>query len=74
MIKFNDTYSMSRDKYGWTLHQKIEGQKNPYKTYHPNLKQICDWIIDREAGKCESLDELKAMLKEASEGILKLMS
>ena len=74
MIKYNETYSFHRDAYCWHLHETKEGKDkdgNPKPstktTYHASLQQIAGQIIDREAGKCESLDQLIEFLTDVKE-------
>ncbi len=69
MIKFNDTYSFERDQYCWHLHEKYIGKdkhKNDKEftrtTYHPSLQYICRHLIDKECGKCESLEQILNLL------------
>ena len=74
MLIINERFKAERDTHGWKLHQlmPVKGKDGSSKerhhtTYHPNLKQICGAVIDREAGMMESLEELKDMLTAASE-------
>jgi hypothetical protein len=69
MIKFNEDYSFERDKYQWILHHSYDGRdkdKNPKRqsrdTYHATLEQICQTIVDREAGRCTDMAELQKLL------------
>jgi hypothetical protein len=36
-------------------------------TYHGTLRQVCDTIIDRESGECESIVQLQEFLASASD-------
>ena len=74
MIKFNDRFSFERDQHCWHLHETYMGKKkgggkkeHTRTTYHANLQQICEVIIDRSCGECESLDEIVSLLKNARE-------
>ncbi len=65
MIKINNKFEISRDKHGWQLHEWKDGlnkDKEPTRTkrttYHPNLIQICDVVIDREAGCANTMEEV----------------
>ena len=72
MIKFcNDKYRAARDLYGWTLFEAydIAGKDGTAKigwrqTYHANLLQVCNAMIDMAAGKCESLEQLIELLTD----------
>jgi len=58
MIKVNPRFEFERDTYGWKLHDWSDGvnpkTREPTRTkrttYHPNLEQVCNAVIDREAG------------------------
>tara|TARA_R110000822_G_scaffold73934_1_gene177856 strand:+ start:146 stop:400 length:255 start_codon:yes stop_codon:yes gene_type:complete len=72
MIKFNDTYSFEKDQYCWHLHEKYIGQDKHHQdkeftrtTYHPSLQFICRHLIDKECGKCESLEQIIELLQAA---------
>lgn len=70
MITFSERFQFERDRYGWMLHEWYEGRskdKQPKRhmitTYHANLEQVLSAIIDKSAGDCESIDELRGLLK-----------
>ena len=72
MITFNEDFKFERDKYQWLLHHTIDGldkDKKPKRqtsiTYHATLEQICSAIIERSAGECKDLDEIKTLLTDA---------
>jgi len=72
MITFNNKFSFERDQYCWHLNEKYMGQDKDGNqkeftktTYHPNLKLICRYLIDKECGKCESLEQIIALLESA---------
>jgi RNA binding exosome subunit len=72
-IKISDEFTISRDKVGWTLETTYDGldkDKNPKKhtvlTYYGNLEQVCNSMIDRAAGSCETAKEILQLLKPAS--------
>ncbi|MCP4103905.1 MAG: hypothetical protein GY750_21170 [Lentisphaerae bacterium] len=74
MIKFNEKFSFEKDKYCWQLHEFYMGKGKDKKpkmqkntTYHATLEQVCGVIIDRSCGDCESLEEIKALLQNATE-------
>ena len=75
-IQLTDTFSMSRDKYQWLLHQLQPKGKHPVTgevgtkdtfitTYHSNPEQILNVVINRSLGNCESLEEMRDMLIES---------
>jgi len=64
-IKINEHFSISRDPWCWILYEKLPKAKTPKQTYHANLEQIAYTVINREAGKCETLTEILKYLKEA---------
>ena len=72
MIVVNDTFEFERDKYCWSLHEWRNGKdkngnekRQKRTTYHSNLEQVCSTIIDRSAGDCQSMSELKGLLAGA---------
>lgn len=74
MLKISDKFSAERDVHGWKLYQKIDAKDkhgNPkdriHTTYHPNMMRVCDAVVDREAGLCSDLSELKTMLSTTSD-------
>ena len=78
MIKFNDRFSYEKDQHCWHLHETYIGKKkgggekeHTRTTYHANLRQICEVIIDRSCGDCESLEEIISLLKNAVEMLTK---
>ena len=73
MLKINDRFETERDKYQWLLHEWTDGQDkhgNPKKqrktTYHASLKQVCETVIDRQAGDCEDLAAVCAMIDKTA--------
>lgn len=72
MIVLNRNFSFEKDTYGWQLHQWRDGvnksnEPTRYKTttYHANLEQVIDAIINWSAGRCNTVDELKTLLTTA---------
>lgn len=73
MIKINNTFSIERDLYGWTLYHtyKTEYTRNEEtvtgfktsKSYYPKLHDIIDEIFDRVPMDCESLVEVHNSMK-----------
>jgi len=73
MIKISEDFECETDKYQWILHQWYDGKDKDGKTkrqtkqtYHSSLAQVCDVVIDKSASMCESMAELKTMLRKAS--------
>jgi len=80
MIKFNEIFSFERDQYCWHLHEKYIGEDKHHQpkeftrtTYHPSLQYICRHLIDKECGKCESLEQIIELLKSAEESTAQLI-
>ena len=76
MIKFNDRFSAERDTYGWTLTEKKAGANKDgervireSQTYYTGLEGVCNAIIDRSLGGCETLPEVLAALKDVNKFI-----
>jgi len=76
MIKFNNDFEFERDKYQWILHHWVDGKDkdgNPKRsrrtTYHGTLSQLCDVIMERTCGRCESLAEIVTLLNHASKAL-----
>lgn len=72
MIKLNDRFSFERDKFNWILYDDTESRDKldnikvvTRKSYHGNLTLLCNAVIERSAGECQSMEELKTLLKEA---------
>lgn len=81
-IVLTGTFSMSRDKYQWVLHQLLPRGKHPISgelgtkdnyndTYHSTPEQILNVVINRTLGKCESLEEMRTLLSESREMVSK---
>lgn len=73
MIQINDKFSTERDKYQWLLHEEKDGlgkDDQPITTtrtaYHPNLKAVCNEVINRSLGECENVNEIKKALNDFS--------
>ncbi len=73
MIRISDDFSAAaRAPYGWELYQykdKIDPQGNPGRkqvtTYHADLGQVLDAVIERSAGACADAQELRDLLTNA---------
>jgi len=71
MIKYNDRFEFERDKYQWILTENVKAKtKNgddkakQEKSFHGTLRQVIGAICDREAGNCESLEEIIELLHD----------
>lgn len=72
-MKFNDRFKARRDQSQWILTERYMGRATKGKeaqmqskdSYHSNLRQVCNTVIDRMAGECKSASELVAMLDKA---------
>ena len=70
MIEFcGGKYSAYQDKYQWVLrtHYMSIGkdgiEKDKFtKTFHPSVVSMCCYILDRESGKCSTVEELLDLL------------
>lgn len=69
-MHYNDKYSFEKTELDWRLYEKYTGKDIHGKakihtktTYHATLRQVCNAIVDREAGSCADLTELKQMLE-----------
>ncbi len=72
MIKISEDFECEEDRYQWILHEWYDGKDKDGKpvrqrrtTYPGSLYQCINAVISKKAGKCESLEELKTMLKKA---------
>lgn len=69
MIKFCDDYETERDAYQWVLYIWKNGKNKdgePTRTcarrYYPNLRQVCEAVIDFSAGQCNGVEEWTAKM------------
>ena len=60
MIKISEDFECEEETYQWVLHQWVDGKDkddNPKRqkrtTYHSSLSQICDVVVNRQAGMCD---------------------
>ena len=79
MIKFNETFSFERDEFCWNLHEKYMGKDkhgadkvHTDTTYHPSLKFICNYIIDKGCGELESLQSILEFLETTSDSMAEI--
>ena len=66
MIRLTERHVVERDKYQWLLHESVPGKDkegNPKvsirTTYHSTLTQVCSVILDRGAGNCLTVREIR---------------
>ena len=76
MVKFNDRFSAERDTYGWTLTEKKAGKNKEgehvireSQAFYTSFEGVCNGVIDRSIGVCESLPEVLAALKDVNKFI-----
>lgn len=62
-------YEYEADTFGWRLHEwrdttdkEGEPKRTKRTTYHGNLLQVFDTILDRECGNCTDVEVLRALL------------
>jgi hypothetical protein len=72
MIKINDRFEFERQEHCWNLYEwkdginkKDEVIRTKTTTYHGNLMQICNEVIDRTAGDADSMQEIKDLIESA---------
>lgn len=76
-MKIDDRFEVERDQFCWQLHDWRMGKDrsgNPKRTkrttYHRDLVQVSEVILDRTAGECTVLSELPALLKAQTDRIV----
>ena len=67
-MKLTPNHTAIRDKFQWILEERIESpeSKKGYttrETYHPSLKRCLTTVLEREAGKCESVEQVLEYIK-----------
>jgi RNA binding exosome subunit len=77
MITINSRFEFERQQYCWNLYEwkdginkKDEVVRTKTTTYHGNLMQICNEVIDRSAGDAESLQGIMEVVGTASADLL----
>lgn len=58
MINYNERFSLKPQRFCWELHDATYNKV----TYHNDLLAITKEVIDREAGQCESMEEIRELL------------
>jgi len=73
-----DNFEVTYTGRGWTLREKYQSKNKDGETvekfddtYHASLSQVCDSIIEKKSGLCESLSELQDMLRSAKATLVK---
>lgn len=71
-MKINDRFSTERDEWCWHLHETVMGQDedgNPKEqvrtTYHANLSQVLDAVLDKQLGDADSLESVSDVISKA---------
>ena len=69
MIKINEEFSIERDQYCWHLMQRYIGKDKhgdnkiqTRVTYHPNMGMLFRAMLEKQAGECETIDQLIDLL------------
>lgn len=78
IIIINDDYEMEKDNYQWILYKIKEGvhkdtgepTKSRKASYHGNLTQVADYILDANCGECETLEEIRDLLVHANKTVV----
>ena len=74
-IKISNRFSIEKDPHCWVLYEKKKSKNRKTNkeaivtksTYHGNIKQIIEVILDREAEDCKSLEEIIDLFENAVE-------
>lgn len=68
----NNRYQARRDNHGWRMTSYAESTDKDgafrwktTETYHANIRQVVEAVIDREAGHCADVEQLKQLLQSA---------
>lgn len=73
-MRVNDDFEFERDGTSWTLKQYGDRTNRETQqvtrgvirtTYHANLSQVCDAIIDRSAGTADTLSGIVSAIERA---------
>ena len=79
LIRFcNGRYEATRDGYGWKLVENYKGcdlDGNPKmqqrRTYHNNIRNVIEKMLDKEGGKSASLEEFSDLLSNAVDALVR---
>lgn len=76
-MKIDERFEVERDTYCWMLHDWRDGKGkdgNPKRTkrttYHRDLLQVHEVILNRTAGECQVLADLPRLLKEQTDRVV----
>jgi len=80
MIKLEDRFGLTKDKYQWILthfyvgkDRKGNDKEQSKDTYHGNLDQVSNYILNTLSEKCETLEELKELYTVQSQKLRDLL-
>lgn len=70
-MRINSEFEASRDRYGWTLKQKVVGRSkktgeetiNEAVSFHSNFRQVAEHILDLKAGECKDVQQMQQLLE-----------
>ena len=72
MIKIDDTWSISSDRYNFIVVETYTGKKKDgtpkkqtHKTFHPNLEQCLNYIRRQDCKNAETVEELFKALEKS---------
>lgn len=82
MITLDNEFAISPNSHGgWELHRSIQTtdkQGNPKAsvktTFHANLEQVFDHVLEMRAGACQSVQELKTLLTGTQQWLVDMVS
>lgn len=76
-MKIDDRFELERDTYCWMLHDWRDGKTREGKptrtkrtTYHRDLIQVHETILNRTAGECTALAEIVAAMKSQTDRVV----
>lgn len=76
-MKIDDRFEVERDTYCWMLHDWRDGKgrdgnhkRTKRTTYHRDLMQVHEAILNRAAGECQVLSELPTLLKTQTDRVV----
>lgn len=69
-MKINERFTAVRDEWCWHLHETYTGSDkdgNPKDktktTYHANVSQVFDYVLDKQIGNAESLPAIAQIIE-----------
>lgn len=77
-VVVSERFAFERDAYCWHLHETREGRNRKTgevttytkTTYHPNLTQVAETIIDRSAGSGDSIQTIIESIENARDAVI----